>query len=175
MVNSEGKTETVVIAAVDGSVAVAKGYAHVPNAVAPAATTKNAAPTLRRSGWIDLRIALIASIPIVAPLIYVATHVIQAKFVGFLGLDRTGLAAAITIVPRYFVGIVASAVLISSAILASSCCILPLGFGRKTELLSRQAVQLLYKLLAIVPTYVLHRSLIVAFELGRIAAHYCLP
>ena len=142
MVNSEGKTETVVIAAVDGSVAVAKGYAHVPNAVAPAATTKNAAPTLRRSGWIDLRIALIASIPIVAPLIYVAAHVIQAEFVGFLGLDRVGSYAAITSAPRYFVGIVATAVLIYIVltILTSSCCILPLGFGRKSEFLSCQSV-----------------------------------
>ena len=175
MVNSEGEAETDDDVAVAGSEVVATGYAHAHIEVAPAATTKNAALTLRRSGWIGLRIALIASPPIVAPLPYVAAHVIQAEFVVFLGLDRVGLAATITIVPRYFVGIVASAILISSAILASSCCILPLGFGRMSELLSSQSVQLLDKLLAVVPRNVLHRSLIVAFEVRRVAAHYCLP
>ena len=175
VVNSEGEAETVEVATVSGSVAVAKGYAHAPIVVVPAATTNNAVHTLRWSGWIGLRIALIVSIPIVAPLPYVAAHVIQAKFVGFLGLDWVGLAAAIITIPRYFVGIVAAAVPISSTILASSCCILPFGFGRKSKLLSRQSIQLLDKLLAVVPTYALHGSLIVAYEPRRIAVHYCLP
>ena len=157
VVNSEGEAETVAAVAVDGNVAVAIGNTHVPIDVVVAATTKNAVLTLRQSGWIGLRIPLIVSTPIVAPLIYVATHVIQAKFVGFLGLDRVGRSAAITTIPRYFVGIVAAAVLISSAILASSCCILPLGFGRKSEVLPRQSVQLLDKLLTIVPRNIFHR------------------
>ena len=159
MVNSEGETETEDAAMRAGSAVVAMGYAHVPTVAAPAATTMNATLTPRRSGWIGLRIALRVSFPIVAPLIYVAAHVIQAKFVGFLGLDRVGLVATIIIVPRYFVGIVAAAILIYIvfAILTSSCCILPLGFGRKSELLSSQSVQLLDKLLTIVPTYSLHR------------------
>ena len=92
MVNSEGETETDVEGAGVGSAADAIGYAHALTDVVPAATTKNAAPTLRWSGWIGLRITLIVFMPIVAPLFYVATHVIQAKFVGFLGLDRVGLA-----------------------------------------------------------------------------------
>ena len=95
MVNSEGETETEVVAAIVGSAVAAFGYAHAPNAEVPAATTKNAALTLRRSGWIGLRIALIWSIPIVAPLPYVTTHVIQAELVGFLGLDRVGLAVVL--------------------------------------------------------------------------------
>ena len=136
MVNSEGETETVVVEAVGGKADDAREYVH--EVAVPATTTKNADLTLRRDR-------------IVAPLIYVATHVIQAELVGFLGLDRVGLVAAIIMVPRYFVCIVASAILISSAILASSCCILPLGFGRKSKLLSRQLVQLLDKLLAIIP------------------------
>ena len=92
MVNSEGETETDVVAARGGRAAEAIGYAHVPNVDVPAATTNNAVLTLRWSGWIGLRINLIVFIAIVAPLFYVATHVIQAKFVGFLGLDRVGLA-----------------------------------------------------------------------------------
>ena len=181
VVNSEGEAETAVEGAGAGSAVVAIGYAHIPIEVVPAATTNNAVLTLRRSGWIGLRIALIVSIPIVAPLPYVSAHVIQAELVGFFGLDRVGPAAirsaAIIIVPRHFVGIVAAAVLIYIvfAILASSCCILPLGFGRESEFLSRQSVQLLDKLLAVVPTYALHRSLIVALEPRRIAAHYCHP
>ena len=46
VVNSEGEAETAVVAAVAGSVAEAIGYAHVPNAVVPAATTNNAVLTL---------------------------------------------------------------------------------------------------------------------------------
>ena len=96
MVNSEGEAETAVAVAAAGSVAEANGYAHEPIVVVPAAATKNAAlTTLRRSGWIGLRIPLIVSIPIVAPLIYVATHVIQAELVGFLSLDRVGLAVVL--------------------------------------------------------------------------------
>ena len=97
VVNSEGETETDEAAAVDGSDVAAFGYAHVPIVADPAATTRNAALTLRRSGWIGLRTVsiIVLIIPIVAPLIYVATHVIQAKFVGFLGLDRVGLAVVL--------------------------------------------------------------------------------
>ena len=99
MVNSEGEAETAVAVAVVGSAVAAIRYAHAPIApitvVAPAATTKNATLTPRRSGWIGLRIALIVSIPIVAPLPYVAAHVIQAKFVGFLGCNRVGLAVVV--------------------------------------------------------------------------------
>ena len=95
MVNSEGETETADVVSVVGRAVAAIGYAHAPNVGQPAATTKNAALTLRRSGWIGLRIALIASPPIVAPLPYVAAHVIQAELVGFLGLDRVGLAVVL--------------------------------------------------------------------------------
>ena len=62
VVSSEGEAETVVavaVAAVVGIAGAAKGYAHAPIAVVPASTTNNAALTLRRSGWISLRIALI--------------------------------------------------------------------------------------------------------------------
>ena len=46
MVNSEGEAETDDDVAVAGSEVVATGYAHAHIEVAPAATTKNAAPTL---------------------------------------------------------------------------------------------------------------------------------
>ena len=59
VVNSEGETDTEVVVAAVGSADDAKGYAHEPNEEVPAATTKNAVLTLRRSGWIGLRIALI--------------------------------------------------------------------------------------------------------------------
>ena len=95
VVNSESEAETGVVVVRAVSAVVAIGYARVPTVVAPATTTKNAVPTLRRSGWIGLRITLIVSIPIVAPLPYVATHIIQAELVGFLGLDRVGLAVVL--------------------------------------------------------------------------------
>ena len=149
MVNSEGEAETAAEVEIVGSVTPEIGYAHAPIVVVPAATTKNAALTLRWSGWIGLRTVsiIVLIMPIVAPLPYVAAHVIQAELIGFLGLDWVGSTIS-TIVPRYFVDIVATAVLIYIvlAILASSCCILPLGFGRKSKLLSRQFVQLLDKL-----------------------------
>ena len=95
VVNSEGETETEVEETCVGSASAAIGYSHATIAVTPATATKNAIPTLRRSGWIGLRIALIVSIPIVAQLPYVAAHVIQAELVGFLSLDRVGLAVVI--------------------------------------------------------------------------------
>ena len=97
VVNSEGETETDVAGAVAGSVVAANGYAHAPIVDVPAATTKNAALTLRRSGWIGLRTVsiIVLIIPIIAPLPYVAAHVIQAELVGFLGLDRVGLAVVL--------------------------------------------------------------------------------
>ena len=142
MVNSEGETETVAVAAIVGSADDANGYALVPIVEVPAATTKNAVLTLRRSGWIGLRTVsiIVRIIPIVAPLPYVAAHVIQAKFVGFLGLDRVGRSAAITTIPRYFVGIVAAAVLIAFALVATASSILPFGFGGQAEFFSGEFV-----------------------------------
>ena len=78
MVNSEGEAETVVAETDGTNVDAAIGYAHEPIAAAPAAVTKNAVPTLRRSGWIGLRtiFVVVFTIPIVAPLTYVAAHVV---------------------------------------------------------------------------------------------------
>ena len=64
--------------------------ATAPRVVDPAATAKHTARTIIWAFRIGLGITCIIVIPVLAPLPHVATHIVDAKFVGLLGLHWVG-------------------------------------------------------------------------------------
>ena len=126
----------------------------------PATTTEHAARPTLRTCWICLGIAAVVPKPVLTPLPYIATHVINAKLVSFLSFHRVEVVATIAIIPCHFFNIVATAVLSMLALVAATSSELPFCFGRQAEALARFFIQLLNKLLTIMPTDILYWQII---------------
>src|ERR1035438_1757593 len=88
------------------------------------------------------------SVPVPAPFPYIARHIVEPQLVGFLAADRfrlimvllyggpvpkpgQGLISRVSPIPSYFIHIIASAISVTLAQLASACGIFPLRFSRQ--------------------------------------------
>ena len=103
--NSEGEAQAEDVACIV-RVAVEPARQMADQGVAePTATTEHAARARRRTLRVVARrnAIVIALIPVVAPFIYVAAHVIYTEFVGGLGGDKVGGANAIISIPCHTV------------------------------------------------------------------------
>ena len=74
--------------------------------------------------------------PVATPFFHVAGHVVDAQFVGAIGLYGLGLCPVLGEV-AYVAFLVAPAELVASALVASSCGKLPLCLGGKAEGIAR--------------------------------------
>ena len=101
------------------------------SAFVPTAAPKDTVRTRGRARWVPLCTVVVASVPIPAPLPYVATHVIYAKLVRLLLFHSMRQLVAVITIPSNIFYIVASAVCIASAFVSTSGCIFPFGFRRK--------------------------------------------
>ena len=84
-----------------------------------------------------------------------------------LGADGV---SAVAVVPCHIANVVAAAVFVVAAVVATTCGKLPFSFGGQTEVAASVAVEAVDKGLAVVPTHILNGK-IVAFEIRRITAH----
>ena len=75
----ESQAHTVVVVAARHRDAVTVRYAAASSAAAPATTAQHTARPTRRSGRICLRPTAVTAIPVITPLPYIATHVVQPK------------------------------------------------------------------------------------------------
>ena len=153
----EGQAEAEAAAAVAGHVAAAVPRAAAPHVAAPATA---AVPTVRptvRPCRIGLRVTAITASPILAPFPHVARHIVEAQFIGMLGLHGMGLVTAVAVIPRHVVNVAATAVLGVAALVASAGGELPLGFCRQAEFAAGGGIQFSEELLAVVPRDILHR------------------
>ena len=91
-----------------------------------------------------------------------------------LGADGVGVVAAVFAIPCYLAKVIAAAVFVVTAVVAATCGKLPFGLGGQAEVAARVTVEAVDKGLAIVPTHAFNRQ-VVAFEIGRVAAHDGLP
>ena len=77
----ESQAHTEVVDAVSHRAAVTERYAADSSAAAPATTTQHAVRPTGGTSRIGLWATAIAAIPIIAPLIYIATHVEKPKYI----------------------------------------------------------------------------------------------
>ena len=77
----ESQAHTAVVAAVNHRATVTVRYAAASSAAAPATTAQHAVRPTRGTGRIGLGATAIAAIPVIAPLIHIATHVVQPKYI----------------------------------------------------------------------------------------------
>ena len=77
----ESQAYAVAEYAVSHSGTVTVRYAAISCAVVPASTTQHAVRPTRGTGRIGLGATAIAAIPVIAPLPYIATHVVQPKYI----------------------------------------------------------------------------------------------
>ena len=78
--------------------------------------------------------------PILTKFTDIATHVVNAEFVGRFRADSMRLESGIPAIPCNGIGVVAAAIFIAPAIVAAACRKLPLRLGRQTVVLTRAAV-----------------------------------
>ena len=69
------------VEAVRHRVVVTVRYAAVGSAVVPATTAQHAVRPIGRTSRIGLLATAIAAIPVIAPLIHIAAHVVQSKYI----------------------------------------------------------------------------------------------
>ena len=77
----ESQAHTVVVEAASHRVVATARYAAISCAVVPASTTQHAVRPTRGTGRIGLLATAIAAIPVIAPLIHIAAHVVQPKYI----------------------------------------------------------------------------------------------
>ncbi len=94
---------------------------------------------------------------------HIATHVVEAELVGLLGANGVSAVAAVIIIPCYIANVVAAAVFVVAAVVATTCGKLPFGLGGQTEVAACIAVETVDKGLTVVPTHAFNRQ-VVAFE-----------
>ena len=155
----EDKAEPDQAATVVGVVDVAVSRPAVPVTAVPTATTIHAVRPTGRTSGISLGTAAIGAIPVLAPLLYVAAHIVDAQLIGLLGAYGMSLATRI-FCPSYIANGIAATVLIALTPITATGCKLPLCLGRQTEMLTSKRVQLRDESLAIIPADILHRSVI---------------
>ena len=170
----EDEAQPEVVVRVAGRVVEPVRGAAEPGRVAPAATAAHAERPTACAGGIGLGVAVVTAVPVLTPFPNVACHVIDAEFVGLFCFHGMRLVVAIAFIPCHVVNAAAAAVLRVAALVAAAGSKFPFRFGGETETFAREGVQLADEGLAIVPRHRLHGQ-VVAFEVGRIAAHHCLP
>ena len=125
---------------------------------------------------VGLGVAAVIAIPVLAPFLDVARHVVDAEFVGLFGLHGMRLASAVAVVPCHVIDVAAAAELRVTALVAAAGSEFPFRFGGKAEVFARECVQLADEGLAVVPGNVSHGKVVTFVSVaGRIAAHHCLP
>lgn len=117
-----------------------------------------------------MRVRTIRAVPVAAPFIHIAAHVVKAKLVGLLGANGVSAVAVVDLIPCHVVNVVAAAVFVVAAVVATSCGKLPFGLGGQTEVTACIAVEAADKSLAVVPAHSFNWQ-VVAFEFRRVAAH----
>lgn len=65
-------------------------------------------------------LAIVITIPVGAPFIYIATHVVEPKLIGGLTADIVSLIAAVVAIPSYVAYVVASYILVAAALVAAA-------------------------------------------------------
>lgn len=83
---------------------------------------------------------------------------------------RGGAVAAVVVIPCHVTNVVATAVFVVAAVVATARSKLPFSLGGQTEVATCVAVKAIDKCLAVVPTHLFYWQ-IVTFEIGWIAAH----
>ena len=91
---------------------------------------------------------------------HITTHIIDAQFVGSLGLHSVSLAAAVISVPRHITYGIAATISISLALIAATGCKLPFRLGRHAEVLASQTVELRDERLYILTADVISRIVV---------------
>ena len=160
----EDKAEAKVVARAAWRVEVTIRRATVPGEDEPAATAIHAARPTRSTSRIGLRSTTITAFPVLTPFPYITAHVVHSKLIRPLCGYVVCMRAAVISIPCHFVQIIASAVLVALALLASSGCIFPFCLSRQTEFLACKGVQLDDELLTIIPADPFYRS-VVALEI----------
>lgn len=148
--------------------------AAAPQTADTAATAVHAVRPTDCASRIGLGVAAVTAIPVLTPFPNVARHVVDAEFVGLFGFHGVRLAEAVARVPCHVVDTAASAVLCVAALVAAAGSKFPFRFGGEAEAFAREGVQTADEGLAVVPRHTFYWK-VVAFEVGRIAAHHCLP
>ena len=77
----ESQAHAVVVVAASYIEVVTASYAAVGSAAAPATTTQHVVRPTGGTGRIGLWATAIAAIPVIAPLIHIAAHVVQSKYI----------------------------------------------------------------------------------------------
>ena len=149
-----GKAEAQIAAPIDWGVGVSIRHSAALRIVAPTATTDHA---VRARCRVRLAAATVAAVPVLTPLPNVAAHIVDSKFIWCLCTNLMGLASTIVNVPSHITDIVASAVLVSPALVSTSCSVFPLCFGRKPEILTCFLIELSDKFLGVIPTNFFNR------------------
>ena len=130
-----------------------------PRDVEPTAAAQH--PVLSRS-W-SRRIfrrtvgVVILAKPIIAPLIYIPVHVMEAPCVCPLLSDRMRLSAAVAAVPSHVVQISVSAV---RPYRTRTACVLPFGIRRQARPAGHLSVELADEPLAVFPRNRIHRAVV---------------
>ena len=111
-------------------------------------------------------------IPVLAPFIYTAAHVIDTNLIGF---ERSDGGIVWFVVPSYLIYIVATCIDVSSGVISCAGSILPFGFGRQAESEASERIELGNHPLAIVPRHIIDRRLRVRLVLTWVVTHDGLP
>ena len=146
-----GKTQAEVAAAAAGRAAAPKRNTAVPRVAVPTATTAHAERARRRTLWVVLGGTTIIIVPVVAPLPYVATHVIQSQLIRFFLSNFVRFIFRVITILSHVTYYITSSVLVTLALVTPTGGIFPFCLGGQTEVSLSYLVQLTDKLLAVIP------------------------
>ena len=130
----KAEAEAKVVEPAAGIVVETKRHSAAPRVVVPATATAHAVGARRWSRWIRLRASAVTSIPVLTPFINITAHIVNTQFVRRFGFYVVCSTTAVVIVPRNISYCVAATVFVTSRFIASSCCIFPFRFRRKSEI-----------------------------------------
>ena len=164
----QSKPQPNAVTAVVGCNTVAERYTAEPFVKVPTAAAIHTAGASGRSYGIGLVFGTIASIPILAPLMDIAAHVKQHQLVGHAGGNGVravrsrapDLPRVIAGIPCHVVNVVATGILESLALVATTSSKFPFCLGGKSEIPAGYLVQCDDEFLASLPRYILHWVLI---------------
>ena len=131
-------------------VAAPKRHTTAPGAVAPAAPTKHAVNAIERAFRVGLGRTDVITIPVLAPFIHIATHIVDPQTVRGLGGNIVSFITTVVSIPSHSIDIIASRIF-GTAAMSTSGGIFPFRLGGQPEVLACFRIQTGDEGLAVVP------------------------